>query len=331
MRVEEGLPLLLAAHSATCLTMIWGLSYNTDVCPRHELSCVLSSDGKALSVWVEPFDWWMQTLAVENFFYNLKKQLHLLLSARVAWLKPGKMDLRLRLWLWKPMGDMFLLSMFFSDWISSLTDILVSAFYTIGVSRVKAFCTIEAASTLAWKIPWMEEPGRLQSMGSLRVRHDWATSLSLFTFMHWRRKWQPTPVFLPGESQGRESLVGCRLWGRTESDTTEVTQQQQSHLTPGCGVLACRDEVVWGQGWCGGRRKSDRWLCCQLSKREEEEGSTGGRPGLSKHHLGTWSSLATGRANSWLKIQITRSQGESRTHTTLWLVWNPDEETRKGK
>ena len=60
------------------------------------------------------------------------------------------------------------------------------------------------SSTLAWKIPWTEKPGRLQSMGSLRVRHDWATSLSLFTFMHWRRKWQPTPVFLPGESQGRE-------------------------------------------------------------------------------------------------------------------------------
>ena len=60
------------------------------------------------------------------------------------------------------------------------------------------------SSTLAWKIPWTEEPGRLQSMGSLRVGHDWATSFSLFTFMHWRRKWQPTPVFLPGESQGQE-------------------------------------------------------------------------------------------------------------------------------
>ena len=57
------------------------------------------------------------------------------------------------------------------------------------------------SSTLAWKIPWMEEPGRLQSMGSLRVRHNWATSLSLSTFMHWRRKWQPTSVFLPGESR----------------------------------------------------------------------------------------------------------------------------------
>ena len=44
-----------------------------------------------------------------------------------------------------------------------------------------------------------------------------------FTFIHWRRKWQPTPVFLAGESQGRGSLVGCRLWGRTKSDTTEVT------------------------------------------------------------------------------------------------------------
>ena len=79
------------------------------------------------------------------------------------------------------------------------------------------------SSTLAWKIPWMEEPGGLQSMGSHRVGHNWVTSLSLFTFMPWRRKWQPIPVFLPGESQGRGSLVGCCLWGRTESDTTEVT------------------------------------------------------------------------------------------------------------
>ena len=71
--------------------------------------------------------------------------------------------------------------------------------------------------TLAWKIPWMEEPGRLQSTGSLGVRHDFT-----FTFMHWRRKWHHTPVFLPGESQGRESRVGCCLWGCTESDMTEA-------------------------------------------------------------------------------------------------------------
>ena len=89
-------------------------------------------------------------------------------------------------------------------------------------------CCLEKAmaphsSTLAWKIPWTEESGRLQTMGSWRVGHDWATSLSLFTFMHWRRKWQPTPVFLPGESQGWGSLVGCCLWGRIELDMAEVT------------------------------------------------------------------------------------------------------------
>ena len=103
------------------------------------------------------------------------------------------------------------------------------------------------SSTPAWKIPWMEEPGSLQSMvwhptpvllpgkshggRSLEGCSPWghwgsddrATSVSLFTFMHWRRKWQPTPVFLPGESQGRGSLVGCCLWGHTELDTTKVT------------------------------------------------------------------------------------------------------------
>ena len=91
----------------------------------------------------------------------------------------------------------------------------------VGVFMEKAMGS--HSSTRAWKIPWMEEPGRLQSMGSLRVGCGWATSLSLFTFTQWRRKWQPTPVFLPGESQGRGSLVGCRLWGRTESDTTDAT------------------------------------------------------------------------------------------------------------
>ena len=80
------------------------------------------------------------------------------------------------------------------------------------------------SSTLAWKIPWAEEPGRLQSMGSHRVRHDWGTSLSLFTFMYWRRKWQCSCLENPRDGG---SLVGCRLWGRTESDMTEVTQQHR--------------------------------------------------------------------------------------------------------
>ena len=74
------------------------------------------------------------------------------------------------------------------------------------------------SSTLAWKIPWTEEPGRLQALVSLRVRDDWATSFSLFTFMHWRRKWQPTPIFLPGESQGQRSLVAA-VYGVAQSQT----------------------------------------------------------------------------------------------------------------
>ena len=71
------------------------------------------------------------------------------------------------------------------------------------------------SSVLAWRIPEMGEPGRLQSMGSRRVRQDWATSLSLFTFMHWRRKWQATPVFLPRESQG----LWAAIYGVTQSWT----------------------------------------------------------------------------------------------------------------
>ena len=72
------------------------------------------------------------------------------------------------------------------------------------------------------ELAWTGRPGMLQSMGSRRVGHDWVTSLSLFTFMHWRRKWQPTPVFLPGESQGWEP-GGLPFMGRTESDTTGVS------------------------------------------------------------------------------------------------------------
>ena len=97
------------------------------------------------------------------------------------------------------------------------------------------------SSTLAWKIPWMEEPGGL---------------LSFFTFMHWRRKWQPTPAFLPGHSQGWRSPVGCRLWGPTELDSTEATQQQQLRLPknfPGGSVVknlpANAEDMVQSLGW----------------------------------------------------------------------------------
>ena len=87
--------------------------------------------------------------------------------------------------------------------------------------------------------------------GVAGVGHDWATSLSLFTFMQWRRKWQPTPVFLPGESQGRGSLVGCRLWGRTELDMTEVTQQHRDFLSG--PVFKILPSSAWGMGLIPGR------------------------------------------------------------------------------
>ena len=116
------------------------------------------------------------------------------------------------------------------------------------------------SSTLAWKIPWMEEPGGLQSMGSRRVGHDWATSFSLFTFMHWRRKWQPIPVFLPRESQGQWSLVGCRLWGhRVGHDWSDLAAAQW-----GMDV-----RTQWGQGRLGRIRRLAcvRWIavgnCCE--------------------------------------------------------------------
>ena len=93
------------------------------------------------------------------------------------------------------------------------------------------------SSTLAWKIPWTEEPGRLQSMGSLRVGHDWATSLWLFTFMHCRRKWQPTPVFLPREFHGQKSLVDYSSstifmdwWATVHGVTKSWTQLSNQHF-----------------------------------------------------------------------------------------------------
>ena len=93
------------------------------------------------------------------------------------------------------------------------------------------------SSILAWKIPWMEEPGGLQSMGLQRVGHDWVTELNwtecrrckrrqfypLVGKIPWRRKWQPTPVFMPGKSHVQGSLTGYSPWGRKESDTTEVS------------------------------------------------------------------------------------------------------------
>ena len=95
-------------------------------------------------------------------------------------------------------------------------------------------------STLAWKIPWTEEPGGLQSVGLLRVGHDWATSLSLFTFMHWRRNWQPTPVFLgfPCGSAGKESACNVR-------DLGSIPIPLEKEMATRSGILAWR--IPWTQ------------------------------------------------------------------------------------
>ena len=124
--------------------------------------------------------------------------------------------------------------------------------------------TAPQSSTLAWKIPWTEEPGRLQSMRLLKSR----TRLSGFTFTHWRRKWQPTPVFLPGESQGQRSLVGGRLRGRTESDTqlkrlssSSSSQECRKGSEPGRHRVrpGCREPAAWGGH--GGCRAGRGWTC----------------------------------------------------------------------
>ena len=153
------------------------------------------------------FGWWSQKISFGEFRHVLKdKHLHF-------W-----NILRLRnLFIFN--SAIFQTNFTMDCWIEhSLRNSSVIESHLCYILFVKPQAMAPHSSTLAWKIPWTEGPGGLQSLGSLGVGHDWATSLYFFTFMHWRRKWQRTPVFFPGESQGRGSLVGCRLWGHTESD-----------------------------------------------------------------------------------------------------------------
>ena len=161
------------------------------------------------------------------------------------------------------------------------------------------------SSTFALKIPWREEPGRLWSMRSLRVRHDWVTSLSLFTFMHWRRKRQPTPVFLPGESQGWGSLVGyggvtqswtwlkwlsssgsSRYWSRKNDESrsqSEIISRENEHegsveLVWGCFAVKSKRkirrkarEICWvKEGW--GFKEDTLEHVCYADRNEPVEG-----------------------------------------------------------
>ena len=117
----------------------------------------------------------------------------------------------------------------------------------------------------AWKIPWTVEPGWLQSMGSWRVRNDWATEHPHILDLGAILKWHPTPVLLPGKSHGRRSLVGCSPWGREELDVTERLHFHFSLSRIGEGngnPLQCsclenpRDRGAW---WAATYRISQSW------------------------------------------------------------------------
>ena len=88
------------------------------------------------------------------------------------------------------------------------------------------------SSILAWRIPWTGKPGGLWLMWSQRVRYNWSDLAWIHTYIFYKITlrlinnfisllWQPTPVFFPGKSHGRRSLVGYSPWGGKESDTTE--------------------------------------------------------------------------------------------------------------
>ena len=153
------------------------------------------------------------------------------------------------------------------------------------------------SSTLAWKMPWAEEPGRLRSMGLLRVKYDSATSLSLSRILRvfpggasgkesacqcrrckrcrfdpwvgkipWRRARLPTPVFLPGEFHGQGSLAGYSPW-ITKSDMAEVTEHAHTPVVQFLGLCLPR-QGVWV--WSLVRELTSHMHCSQKPKYKTE-------------------------------------------------------------
>ena len=105
------------------------------------------------------------------------------------------------------------------------------------------------SSTLAWKIPWTEEPGRLQTVGSWRVGNDWVTSLSLFPFMHWRRKWQATPLAwrIPGTGEpGGPPSMGSHRVRHDWSDSAAAVKDRGAWYAEGHGVT---ENCTWISIW----------------------------------------------------------------------------------
>ena len=113
------------------------------------------------------------------------------------------------------------------------------------------------SSTVAWQIPWTEEPGRLQSMGPWRAGHDF--TFSFHFLMYWRSKWQPTPVFLPGKSHGQRSLLSYSPWGHKRAGHELATKQQQVY------VFQCYCQLVLPSPSPAGSRSpssSLHFYCC---------------------------------------------------------------------
>ena len=119
--------------------------------------------------------------------------------------------------------------------------------------------------------------------------------------MHWRRKWQPTPVFLPGGSQGWWSLVGCHPWGRTESDTTKAMQQQQQqqHTYVWMWELDYKESWVL-KNWCFSTVMLQKTLQSPLYWKESQP----------IHRKGN---------QFWIFIGSTDAEAETR------ILWPPDE------
>ena len=159
------------------------------------------------------------------------------------------------------------------------------------------------SSVLAWRIPGTGEPGGLQSMGSLGVGHDWATLLSLFTFIHWRRQWHPTPVLLPGKSHGQRSLVGYIVHGVARSRT------RLSNFTSTFHFHALEEEMA----------THSSVLAWRIPRTEEP----GGLPSMGSHRVGQdWSDLAAAAAGAlpitkdlYTSCSTINSFDESKTNT----------------
>ena len=124
----------------------------------------------------------------------------------------------------------------------------------LNVSRLMA----PHSSTLAWKIPWTEEPGRLQSMRSLRVGHDWATSLWLFTFMHWRRKMATRSSILAwripgmGEPGGLPSMGSHRVghdWSNLAAAAAWLSGKESACQYRRHGLHPWVRKIPWGRKW----------------------------------------------------------------------------------